>query len=178
MRGRVIAAPPGKDIRPTSDKVRQAIFNILLKYGLPENARVLDICCGTGVLGLEALSRGASFAIFADKSRESLAACNKNIAMLGVENSTQVLQRDAVKPGAPPAGREAATLLFIDPPYRHGILPPALEALAQGWLAPGAICVAECESGGPAPAIPAAYEELDARVYGASRLLFLRFSGV
>jgi 16S rRNA (guanine966-N2)-methyltransferase len=178
LRGRILAAPKGRDVRPTSDKVRQAVFNILLKYGLPEGAQVLDLCCGTGALGLEALSRGAAFATFIDKSAESLAACHRNIEALGLAAQARALRRDAHRPGPLPPGAAPAELLFLDPPYKLDIIPDALGALAQGWLAPGAVCVVECGSGGEAPAPPPGYEALDTRAYGASRILFLRFSGV
>lgn len=180
FRGRKIGAPEGRAVRPTSDKVRQAVFNMLLKYGLPADAAVLDAFCGTGALGLEALSRGASSCVFIDSSRESLAACRANIESLGAGGRSLVLQRDAVKPGA---RREVdgvpAGLVFLDPPYRQGLAVPALAALAAGgWMAPSALCVAECEKGAPcavAGGLPPGFSLLDSRSYGDTQVLTARY---
>lgn len=171
-KGRVLISPPGDAIRPTSDKMRQALFNILGGYGLPVDALVLDAFCGTGALGLEALSRGAAHVTFMDMDTK---ACAANIAAFKAEGSTTLLKRDAVKPGTPPGA--PATLLLADPPYRKGLLPASLTALAQnGWLAPSALCACEAERDHPTD-IPSGYALLDRRDYGAACLLLLRHTG-
>jgi len=144
--GRIIAVPKGQDIRPTTDKVRQAIFNMLLQYGLPQDAQVLDLFCGTGVLGLEALSRGAQFCTFIDKSPESLRCARQNIKTLGLDARCKSLQKDSTKLGERALNYIPANLVFIDPPYRQALALPALmAATTHGWLAPGALCVIESE---------------------------------
>lgn len=175
LRGRKLFVPKGRDIRPTTDKVRQAAFNILLKHGLPEGAVVLDGFCGTGALGIEALSRGAVQAVFMDSSRESLQACAKNIESLGLADQAAVLRRDMRKPGAKPDDIPAAELLFLDPPYRQELMPAALTALAEnGWLAKGAICVTETERRA-VDEVPAGFTLRDDRIYGASRIRIFEY---
>lgn len=167
-KGRVLSVPPGDSIRPTSDRMRQALFNILQQYALPADARVVDVFCGSGALGLEALSRGAMHATFIDSDT---AACEKNVRAFKAENAT-ILKRDALKPGV--AG-DAADLAFVDPPYNKDLAMPALTALAQnGWLAPSAICAVETEAHHEA-AIPAGFHVLDRRDYGAARLHLIRY---
>lgn len=145
-RGRIISVPKGQDIRPTSDKVRQAIFNMLFQYGLPGGAQVLDMFCGTGVLGLEALSRGAQFCTLIDKSPDSLRCARQNIKALGYEAQCKVLQKDSTKLGERALNHIPANLAFLDPPYRQALALPALMAAVQhGWLAAGALCVIEAE---------------------------------
>lgn len=171
-KGRTLAVPPGESIRPTGDKMRQALFNILGGYGYPVDAVVLDVFCGTGALGLEALSRGAAHATFMDMDTKTCAA---NIATLKAGDNATVLKRDAVKPGV--HNGAPATLLFADPPYRKGLLNPALTALAQnGWLAPGALCACEAEAD-HANDVPPGFVLLDRRDYGAACLLLLRHAG-
>ena len=173
-RGRKLTAPEGDDVRPTSDKVRQAVFNILGGYGLPGDAAVLDGFCGTGALGLEALSRGARFCVFMDNSKESLSFTRRNVIAAGADERSLLLQRDVLKPGARPATVEVAGLLFLDPPYRKSLAGQALAALAEGgWLAAEAVCVVECESGLAAP-LPPGFALLDDRSYGGTRVLFYR----
>jgi 16S rRNA (guanine966-N2)-methyltransferase len=134
-RGRTLEAPKGRDIRPTSDKVRLAIFNMLNSRGLVEDAVVLDAFCGTGALGIEALSWGASMGIFMDKARESLELCKKNCSTLKLEPVKHLL-KDATKPGERIVDLPAADLIFLDPPYRMGLVEQSLSALEKnGWLA-------------------------------------------
>lgn len=175
-KGRRISAPKGQDVRPTTDMVRQAVFNILQKYDLPGSAHVVDLCCGTGALGLEALSRGADFCVFVDQSRESLSFCRQNAAALEIGGQALFLQRDARKIGKMPAGIEkAADLLFLDPPYRRGLVLPALQALAaQGWLAPAALCVLECEKNWQ-EALPPDFVLLEQRPYGDCQIILTRY---
>lgn len=168
-KGRALISPPGDAIRPTGDKMRQALFNILGGYGFPVDAIVLDVFCGTGALGLESLSRGAAHVTFMDMDTKSCAA---NIAALKAGDHTTLLKRDATKPGV--HNGTPATLLFADPPYRKGLIAPALTALAQnGWLAPSALCACEIESDHPGD-VPAGFALLDRRAYGAATLLLLR----
>lgn len=174
FRSRKIAAPEGDAVRPTSDKMRQVMFNMLQKYNLPADAVVLDVFCGTGALGLEALSRGASFCTFMDESKKSLEFCRGNIESLKLAGRSKTIHRDALKPGKNEGA--AATLAFLDPPYRKNLAPPVLAALAAGgWLAPGAICIAETEDQSAPPA-PDGFALLDSRAHGGTKLWFLRYS--
>ena len=176
-RGRRLAAPLGDAVRPTSDRARQALFNILshgsfAASGLPFADRpVLDVFAGTGAFGLEALSRGASAAVFIENGREALTALRRNIAALSEEDRAQILSGDATRPARAPF---ACALAFLDPPYRSGLAAPALTALAAaGWLAADAVSVVEIAAAEEFP-FPAGFARLDERVYGAARLVFLR----
>jgi 16S rRNA (guanine966-N2)-methyltransferase len=175
-RSRILKSPDGDGVRPTSDKVRQAVFNILLKYGLPEEAQVMDVFCGTGALGLDALSRGAAHCVFIDKSRESLACCRANVEALKLQDQAALLHKNASTLGPKPDSISPAQLVFLDPPYRKNLLMPALTALAEGgWAAPGAICVAECEKEAQAGA-PDGFELLETRPYGETQILIARYN--
>jgi 16S rRNA (guanine966-N2)-methyltransferase len=176
-RGRRLLAPSGERVRPTSDRAREALFNILshgrlAAEGLPfADAVVLDAFAGTGALGLEALSRGAAEAFFIEQDREALAILRQNIAALGEDGRVRVFSGDATRP---PRAPSACALVFLDPPYRSGLAAAALGALnAAGWLAPEALAVVELaarEELGP----PTGFILLDERVYGAAGLIFLR----
>jgi 16S rRNA (guanine966-N2)-methyltransferase len=178
-RGRRLAAPAGETVRPTSDRAREALFNILshgsfAAGGLPFAGRpVLDAFAGTGALGLEALSRGASAAVFIENGRNALAVLRRNIAMLGEEDRAHIVAADATRPARAAMLCAAA---FLDPPYRSGLGGPALSALAgAGWLMPEALAVVELaarEEFFP----PAEFAAIDERVYGAARLVFLRYN--
>lgn len=173
FRSRKIIAPEGDSVRPTSDKMRQVIFNMLVKYGLPAGVAVLDVFCGTGALGLEALSRGASTGVFIDQSKKSLECCRANVAALKVADRARLIHCDALRPGG--AEGEAAGLVFLDPPYRKNLVMPALEALAAGgWIAGGAICVAETEEEADVPAFDG-FALLDSRAHGGTKLLFFQY---
>ena len=175
-RGRKLEVPEGTDVRPTSDMVRQAIFNILQGYGHPQDSFVLDVFCGTGALGLEALSRGAAHCFFMDIDKKSLSYAARNIASAKAGEHCISVHGDALNPG-PFADEIPATLLFLDPPYRKGLINHALTALAgRGWLEPQALCVAECEKELAAQA-PPGFTLLDDRSYGGTRILFLRYTG-
>src|SRR5213082_978319 len=139
-RGRRLTAPPGETVRPTSDRARQALFNILshgsfAAGGLPFAGRpVLDAFAGTGALGLEALSRGASAAVFIESDREWLTALRSNIAALDADDRAQIIAGDATRP---PRASFGCAVAFLDPPYHSGLTAPALAALAAaGWLLP------------------------------------------
>ena len=177
-RGRALVAPKGEAVRPTGDRAREALFNILAHNGLgpgggPAYAgvAVLDAFAGTGALGFEALSRGAAHATFLETGREALAALRRNISVLGESERATVLAGDATRP---PRAAAPCALAFLDPPYRSGLAAAALLALrAAGWLAPGAVCAVELYTReGFAP--PEGFVSLDERRYGAARLVLLR----
>jgi 16S rRNA (guanine966-N2)-methyltransferase len=179
-RGRRLAAPPGEAVRPTSDRAREALFNILshgdfAAAGLPFGGwPVLDAFAGTGALGLEALSRGASAAAFIENGREALAALRHNVAALGEEDRAHVVAGDATRP---PRAALMCTVAMLDPPYRSALAAPALSALAKaGWLLPEALAIVEVAAREELPA-PAGFAVIDERVYGAARLVFLRYNG-
>jgi 16S rRNA (guanine966-N2)-methyltransferase len=178
-RGRRLAAPPGAAVRPTSERARAALFNILA-HGRFANgpayldARVLDVCAGTGAFGLEALSRGARFAAFIELDRTARDVLAANIAALGETLRSRIIAADAT---APPRSDGPCDLVFIDPPYRSDLASPALAALIKaGWLAPGALIIAELAARA-AFAPPEGIEVLDERRYGAGRLVFMRAAG-
>jgi 16S rRNA (guanine966-N2)-methyltransferase len=162
-------------LRPTSDRVREAIFNLLINggYGDPVGgARVLDLFAGTGALGLEALSRGAASAVFLDNGAAANALIRKNVATCHAEDRATLLKRDATRPG--PVEGDAATLVFLDPPYGLDLGAPALlAAQAGGWIAPGAIVVWEEVA---AQFAPEGFERLDARRYGDTWVTLLRLT--
>ena len=176
FRGRVLKGPSSQAIRPTSDRLRETLFNILEHaYGDPvRDARVIDVFAGTGALALEALSRGAQFALLIDDSSQAQALIRSNIESLQLAAQTRILRRSAVKIGTAPPG-ESFALAFLDPPYNRNLATAALLALRDGgWLAAGALLVAE-EAANARVEIPAGYQLLDTRVFGDTQLLFLRF---
>ena len=169
-RGRSLAAPPGQATRPTADRVRQTLFDMLLHAPWGGRARiagvrVLDAFAGTGALGLEALSRGAAEAVFIERDRAALAQLRANIAALRAEPRCRVLRGDAT---APPPG-VACQLLLLDPPYAQGLVGAAVAALAAGgWIAPGALLAVET---GRSEAVPDGLGEmLASRVLGPARI--------
>src|SRR6266511_586365 len=167
LRGRALVAPKSQAIRPTADRLREALFNILVHaYGDP----------GTGALGLEALSRGATFALFVDDGAEARALLRENVAALGLGGVSRIFRRNAVKLGAahPLA---PFSLVFLDPPYGGGLAEQALaSARAGGWLVPGALAVVE-EAASAAFAAPEGFEELERRRYDDTALIVLRHRG-
>ncbi len=170
FRGRALAEPPDSRVRPTSDKVRQAIFNLLAHndYGVElEGAKVIDLFAGTGALGIEALSRGAAFALFVDESAESRALVRRNVEGLSLTGVTKIWRRDATELGPLGAGAGGPfSLAFLDAPYRKGLSARALASLlAGGWLAPGAVAVVETAEDETLDA-PSGFSALDHRVYG------------
>jgi 16S rRNA (guanine966-N2)-methyltransferase len=175
LRGRLLAAPKSLAIRPTADRLRESLFNILVHtHGDPvTGARVLDLFAGTGALGLEAMSRGAAFALFVDDGAEARALLRQNVEALGLGGSTKIFRRDATRLGAahplPPF-----SLVFADPPYGRGLAEKALaSARAGGWLAPAALVVVE-EAADAGFASPVGFEELDRRTYDDTMFVFLR----
>ena len=174
-RGRVLRAPEGAATRPTADRVRQALFDMLwhAAWGgrmAVQDQLVLDAFAGTGALGLEALSRGADHCTFIEKDRTALAALRANIASCQEEPRSAVLATDATRP---PRARVPCGLIFLDPPYGQGLVPRALGALeGAGWIAPGALVVAET---GQEEALDLpGYERLATRSHGAAMLHMLR----
>lgn len=177
-RGRTIATPEGLGTRPTSNRAREALFNILAHANWREDgtsplidARVLDAFAGSGALGLEALSRGAAHATFLDSDATAIRLIGENLRKLGETAAAKVVRADATRP---PSAREACDLVFLDPPYRSGLASAALAALAAaGWLRPGAIATVELANTEDLPP-PAGFEALDERRYGAAKIVILR----
>ena len=173
--GRSLKGPSSQAVRPTSDRLRETIFNILAHgYDDPvDGARVIDLFAGTGALGLEAISRGARFALFVDDGAQARALLRENVEALALGGQTRIFRRDATKLGLAPAG-DRFTLAFLDPPYGKGLASRALKALTDGgWLAPGAIVVIE-EAAGEAIDLPPPLERLDQRDYGETQIIFAR----
>ena len=175
FRGRPLATPSGSEIRPSSDRLRQTLFDILVHSHAEalSGTRVLDLFAGTGALGLEALSRGASQALFVEDGIEARGLLRHNIEALGLTGRARVFRRDATRLG--PAGTVGPfDLVFADPPYRKGLGEAALaSAVAGGWLKPGALVILEEDArSGIAPIH--SLEELDRRIVGDSQLVFLR----
>lgn len=180
-RGRPLLAPKGKGTRPTSDRAREAVFNILQHggwhEGALEDATVLDVFAGTGALGLEALSRGAKHAAFIEREHPAADFCRRNIEALGETERTKIFTFDAANPVPRPLYIEPRTLVFLDPPYGKYLGAEALKGLAgKDWLAEGAVCVLEMSRKVP-EIIPAGFSVQDERTYGLARVVFLRWEG-
>jgi 16S rRNA (guanine966-N2)-methyltransferase len=178
LKGRSIVTPEGQGTRPTSDRTRQAVFNVLehAAWAEPlEGMRVMDLYAGSGALGFEAISRGAAFALFVETDEEARGAIRENAEAFHVMGRTRVHRRSAIDLGARPrSDGEAFDLAFLDPPYRKGLGEQTLARLLEGgWLKPGALVVFERGSDEPEIDTPG-YRRLDARDYGAARVLFLR----
>lgn len=176
-RGRALKAPASQFIRPTSDRLRESVFDILAHaYDGPVNgAAVIDLFAGTGALGLEALSRGAARVLFVDDGAEARALLRENIEALGAGGVTRVFRRDAAKLGAAPPG-EKFSLAFLDPPYGKDLAPRAVAALLDGgWLTPGAMLVIE-EAAKAEVALPEGAAPLETRRYGDTQFIFARAS--
>ena len=171
-----IEAPKGLATRPTSDRVRQTLFNVLERGASRvefEGARVLDLFAGSGALGLEALSRGARFCLFVEESAEARAAIRRNVEALSLTGATKIWRRDATKLG------EAGTmqpfdLIFLDPPYGKGLGTTTLQSAAEGgWIREGAIAVLE-ERANADIELPAVFEEIDMRIYRYTKIIVMR----
>lgn len=146
-RGRLLKTPEGHGVRPTTDRVREAVFNILEHSDTSiAGTKILDLFSGSGALGLEALSRGARSVLFVEQDAEARGAIRENIESLGATGATRVFRRDATELGEMPRNQgEPYNLTFLDPPYGKGLGPKALvSARDGGWLAPGAVIVFEC----------------------------------
>lgn len=175
--GRTLKAPSSNKIRPTSDKLRQAVFNILAHaYGDPvSGASVLDLFAGTGALGIEALSRGAVFTLFVEEAAEARALIRTNVEALQLTGVTKIYRRDATKLG--PRGLfEKFTLLFCDPPYGKGFAEKALASAREGgWLAKNTLVVVE-EAADAKFTAPEGFEVLERRTYDDTEIFFLRLT--
>lgn len=175
LRSRPIAGPKGEGVRPTSDRLREALFNILAhSYGDPvQGARVLDLFAGTGGLGVEALSRGASFALFVDRGVEARALVRANIEALGLGGVARIFRRDATQLG-PVHPLTPFSLVFLDPPYGKGLAEKTLTSARDGgWLKPGALIVVE-EAADAGFVAPEGYAELERRKYDDTEFVFMR----
>ena len=176
--GRRLVAPDDARVRPTSDRTRQAMFNILehRDFGLDftlENIAAADLFAGTGALGIEALSRGARFCLLVDDDAESRALVRENVEALGLTGVTKIWRRDATDLGPLGAGAGGPFgLVFLDPPYRKNLIPPALKSLKDGgWLTPKALLVAETSKGEKTET--EGFTILDSRDYGETEIAFL-----
>ena len=175
LRGRALQTPKSQAIRPTADRLRESLFNILVHaYGNPvADARVLDLFAGTGALGFEALSRGAAFVLFVDDGAEARALLRGNVEALGAGGATKVYRRDATRLG-PVSPLEPFSLAFLDPPYGKGLAEQALAASRDGgWLSPGALAVVE-EAADAGFKAPEGFEEQERRKYDDTDFVFLR----
>src|ERR1700692_4181449 len=175
LKGRNLASPSSRDIRPPADRLRESLFNILIHaYDDPiEDARVLDLFAGTGALGIEAISRGPKFALFVDNGAEARALLRNNVEALGLGGVTKVYRRDASNLG-PAHPMEPFSLVFLDPPYGRGLADKALASLRDGgWLAASALLVVE-EAKAAAFSAPDGFEELERRVYDDTEFVMLR----
>jgi 16S rRNA (guanine966-N2)-methyltransferase len=171
-RGRRLEAPADERIRPTSDRIRESLFNILdHKLNGFAGKRVLDGFAGTGALGFEALSRGAACALFVDKNRDALALARRNAASLGLTEKADFRLADLTRP---PQSAQQFDLVLLDPPYGQGLAGAALAALADaGWLAPDALAVIETDRAQP-EIVPEGFATLDSRDYGRTRIVLAR----
>ena len=171
LKGRTLAAPASRAIRPTSERLRESIFDILEHRfpGFIEGARVVDLFAGTGALAIEALSRGARFALLIDNGAQARALLRANVEALALGGVTRIWRADATRLGAAPAGGPFA-LAFLDPPYGQGLAAPALASLVEGgWVEPDALCVVE-EAAQADIAAPAGLVRVDERVYGDTKI--------
>lgn len=177
--GRTLTTPEDRRVRPTADKVRQAIYNILRYHAFDggftlAGARAIDLFAGTGALGLEALSQGAVYCLFVDDDADSRALVRENVEKLQLTGVSKIWRRNATDLG--PVGTGAGgpfSLAFLDPPYRKDLVGPALTSLlAGGWLTPGAVAVVETAAEENLPPTDG-FTLCDERVYGETRVLFL-----
>ena len=177
FRGRALATPGDDHTRPTSDRVREAVFNILA-HGVADfsldGVRVLDLFAGTGALGVEALSRGAAYCLFVEEDAQARGAIRRNVEAFGLTGITKIFRRDATALGSA-ENRGTFGLVFLDPPYGKSLGERALaSAAAGGWLAPGAVAVME-ERKGAAIALPVDFTAIDERSWGDTQVLFARY---
>jgi len=178
FRGRTLQTPQHDDVRPTSDRVRESLFNILT-HGIDdfdlEGARVLDLFAGTGALGLEAISRGAGYCLFVENNPQSRALIQHHILEFGLGGISRIFRRDATDLGRANE-RDVFDLVFLDPPYGMGLGERALQAVANGgWLRAGGLAVIE-EATENDITLPPAFTELDRRTYGSTQILMAQFT--
>ena len=178
-RGRSIATPEGGTTRPTANRARESLFNILMHANWRDDgtsplieARVLDAFAGSGALGIEALSRGAAHASFLDTDATAVRLIGENLRKIGEAANARVIRADATRP---PTTREGCDLALLDPPYRSGLAAPALAALAEaGWLNPDAVATVELAATEDLDP-PRGFETIDERRYGAAKIVILRY---
>lgn len=178
FRGARIEAPAGLSTRPTSDRVRESLFNVL-EHGPArfdfDGSRVVDLFAGSGALGIEALSRGARFCLFVEDDAGARGAIRRNVEALGLTGATKIWRRDATRLG-PSTTLQPFDLAVLDPPYGKGLGERALSALIEGdWLRPGAVITLE-EREGVELALPAAFERIDTRSYGDTQIVIAKFT--
>ncbi|MCR6661463.1 MAG: 16S rRNA (guanine(966)-N(2))-methyltransferase RsmD [Asticcacaulis sp.] len=178
FKGRALVTPDGQNTRPTSDRAREAIFNILAHADWapnPEGARVMDVFAGSGALGFEAMSRGAGFCLFVETDEAARGAIRDNVETFGLFGTTRVHRRDATQLGARPGSQaEAFNLVFLDPPYRKGLGEKALAALISGnWLLENAIIVFE-RAADEDDFVTDVWQKINVKTYGAAQVLFLK----
>ncbi|SCA57225.1 putative methyltransferase [Candidatus Terasakiella magnetica] len=176
FKGRKLSAPEGGDTRPTSDRARESIFNILEHQSWGRSAlrgkRVLDVFAGTGALGLEAFSRGAAHVTFMDNHEAAMKSLRNNAKGMGSAQEINAMRVDAT---SPPRADQACSLIFMDAPYKSGLNDLALKALVQtGWIGEGSLCIIEAAKKENWQ-IPDGFEELDIRKYGAAQVFFMKF---
>lgn len=179
LKGRTLSTPKHEGVRPTSDRVRESVFNILAHgSGFPslDGARVIDLFAGTGALGIEAISRGAKYCLFVETDTQSRALIRQNIEAFGLTGVTRLFRRDATDMG--PAGTmDAFNIAFLDPPYGKGLAERSLAVLSAGnWLKLGALCVVE-ERAGTVISWPQGFQEVDRRTWGDTDVHFLLWQG-
>jgi 16S rRNA (guanine966-N2)-methyltransferase len=175
LRSRPLAGPKSDAVRPTTDRLREALFNILThSYGDPvTGARVLDLFAGTGALGIEAISRGADYVLFVDEGVEARALLRDNVEALGLGGVTRIFRRDATRLG-PAHPLEPFSLTFLDPPYGKGLAEKALiSAREGGWLRPEALMVIE-EAASAKFKAPEGFQEQERRIYDDTEFVFVR----
>jgi 16S rRNA (guanine966-N2)-methyltransferase len=173
LKGRALKSPRSDAIRPTSDRLRETVFNILAhSYGNPiAGAHVIDLFAGTGAMAIEALSRGAAFALLVDQGAQACRIIRANFAALDLNGAARILRCDARKLGAAPEGG-SFRLAFLDPPYGKGLVPPTLEALRDGgWLGRGALVVIE-ERAAAEVALPDGFNLRESRRFGVTQVVF------
>jgi 16S rRNA (guanine966-N2)-methyltransferase len=178
FRGRALEAPPGRSTRPTADRVRQALFDVVAHAPFAPDlngARVMDLFAGSGALGIEALSRGAAFCLFVETGEAARGAIRTNLDALNLLGAGRVHRRDATDLGQRPASDGTPFgLALLDPPYGKGLGEAALSGLlAGGWLAPGALAVLERGADEPRVEVPG-FELVDLRTWGPAAVSFLR----
>jgi len=183
-RARSIETPGGMTTRPTSNRARESLFNVLMHANWHDanvhggtsplvEARVLDAFAGSGALGIEALSRGAAHATFLDTDATAIRLVGENLRKIGEAANAKVIRGDATRP---PPSREPCDLVFLDPPYRSGLAAPALTALAEaGWFKPGAVATVELANTEDIVP-PTGFEAIDERRYGAAKIVILRYA--
>lgn len=174
-RGRRLETPADARIRPTADRIREALFNALgHRLGGFGGKRVLDAFAGTGALGLEALSRGAAAAVFMEKDRDALALCRRNVTALELAAQARLIQGDAT---IPPRADTACDLVLLDPPYGEDLGPKAMTALsAAGWIDSHTLIALETDRK-KLESLPPGFATEDSRVYGRTRIALVRKSG-